>query len=145
MKSKIKKDWLGRAKGVEELHNDSKQWLSEIDFINDELRFLNDLLGCYFLDIIDAGLSDTVKTIIKKIEQKEKETISFKLLIIYHEKTLSNLIKTNSVSANTNYLKIHQELELKVRDYFRKSKLLKKQIFSIVESQMERRAQKKLL
>lgn len=145
MKTKIKKDWLGRVKSVEELHNDSKLWLSEINFINDELRFLNHLLSTYYIEIIDAGFTKEVKTIVKKINHEKKSTISFLKLIMYHEKILSKLIKTKSVTSNTNYLKMHQDLELKVTDYFKNSKLLKKRIFEIVEAQMVRKEQKKLL
>ena len=73
METKIKKDWLGRVKSIEELHDDSKLWISEVSFINDELHFFNDLLSTYYIDIIDSGLSDEINKIIKKITQ-EKES-----------------------------------------------------------------------
>ena len=36
MKTKMKKDWFGREKSVDELHHDSKIWVSEINLIKDE-------------------------------------------------------------------------------------------------------------
>ncbi len=32
MKRKMPKDWFGRSKSIEELHHDSRNWLSEIEF-----------------------------------------------------------------------------------------------------------------
>ena len=145
METKIKKDWLGRVKSIEELHDDSKLWMSEVSFINDELHFFNDLLSTYYIDIVDSGLSEEIKKIIKKITQEKESYNAFMKLIQYHEKLLSKLIYTGSVTSNPNYLKMHQDLEFKVDAYIKNSKLLKKQIFSIVEAQMRKKEQKKLL
>lgn len=53
MKAKIKKDWYGRLKNKEKLHNDSKFWISEIDFVKDEIRFLDRLLSSNYIDLLD--------------------------------------------------------------------------------------------
>ena len=57
MQAKIKKDWYGRLKSVEELHDDSKLWISEIDFVIDEIKFLKNLLSSNYIQLLDAGLS----------------------------------------------------------------------------------------
>ena len=56
METKIKKDWQGRVKDVEELHHDTLTWKSEINFIIDEMHFLEHLLGSKFIDLIHSGL-----------------------------------------------------------------------------------------
>ncbi len=145
MKTKIKKDWYGRLKSIEELHNDSILWLSEIDFVNDEIRFLNHLLSSNYIDFLDAGLLNKTKELIVKISDEKKTGTSLYKLIRDHERILSDLIETKSVTSNKNYLLTHEKFERKIDKFFRKYKELKKQIFKIVEKVMRKKEQKKLI
>jgi len=145
MKTKIKKDWYGRLKNIEELHNDSRLWLSEIDFVNDEIRFLNHLLSSNYIDFLDAGLLNKTKELIVKISDEKEAGTSLYKLIRDHERKLSDLIETKSVTNNKNYLQVHEKFERKIDRYFKKNKEIKKQIFKIVEKVMRKKEQKKLI
>ena len=145
MKTKIKKDWYGRLKSIEELHNDSRLWLSEIDFVNDEIRFLNHLLSSNYIDFLDAGLLNKTKELIVKISDEKEAGTSLYKLIRDHERKLSDLIETKSVTNNKNYLQVHEKFERKIDRYFKKNKEIKKQIFKIVEKVMRKKEQKKLI
>ena len=145
MKTKIKKDWYGRLKSVDELYNDSKLWVSEIDFVNHEIGFLDRLLRSNYIDFLDAGLNKKIKNFIKKIvDEKKVGNILFKQ-IKNHKKVMSDLIKTNSVTSNNNYLDTHKKFERDIHIYLRKYKMLKKNIFYVVENLMRKREQKILL
>ena len=141
---KIKKDWYGRQKSKEELHDDSKSWFSEIDFVNDELRFLDHLLGSNYIDFMEFGLNTKIEKLVKNIKEENKIGILLKNLIQDHERTLSNLIKNDSDSGNANYMDVHKKLEFEMILFTKKYKKLKREIFSIVENVMERKAQKKI-
>ena len=142
MKTKIKKDWYGRHKTKEELHSDSKFWLSEINLVNDEIRFLDSLLSSNYIDFLDSGLQEKIEVLVKKISDEQKAGNTLKKLIKNHERILSDLIETKSVAGNTNYLDTHIKFEQEIEKYFRKYKNLKKQIFQVVERVMRKKEQK---
>jgi len=145
MQTKIKKDWHGRLKSIEELHNDYKLWISEIDFIKDEIRFLEYLLSSNYIDILDAGLSKKIDDLSKKIIDEKNIGYTLNKEIKYHKKIMSDLIETKSVTSNKNYLETHKNLEREIYIYLRKYKKLKKNIFEIVENIIRKKDQKKLL
>jgi hypothetical protein len=143
-KTKIRKDWYGRLKSKEELHDNSKSWLSEINFVNDELRFLNHLLGSNYIDFLEFGLENRIEKLVKSIKEEKKTGATLKKLIKGHERILAGLIKTDSVNSNANYMDVHKKLEFEMILYNKKYKKLKRQIFEIVENVLEKKAQKKL-
>ena len=103
MKTKIKKDWQGRVKSIEELHNDSKIWLSKINFINFEIRFLEHLLSSKYIDYLQAGLYTKIQKFTDELFNKKAADNALKDVILKHEKILSNLIEVNCVTCNKNY------------------------------------------
>ena len=144
MKEKIKKDWFGRDKSAEELHNDSRNWNSEIEFINDEMRFLDHLLASRYIDFLEYDLEKETQKLAKSIDEEKKIGNELHNLIVNHEVVLADLIKTDSVEANTHYKDLHQKLESEMFFYTKKYRKLKRKIFSLVESVIRKRGQKKL-
>ena len=144
MKTKMKKDWFGREKSIEELHNDSKIWVSEINLIKDEIRFLEHLLSANYIDFLAAGLHIKIEDDVKQISIQKNVGTELQELINEQEKVLSELIKTESVTGNINYIENHKKLEIEVNTYINKYKELKQQIFKIVENVMKKTIQKKL-
>ncbi|MHB1148340.1 MAG: hypothetical protein ACYC01_12205 [Lutibacter sp.] len=144
MKTKIKKDWFGRKKSTDELHTDSKIWVSEINLIKDEIRFLEHLLSANYIDFLAAGLHKKIEDHVKQISIQKNVGTELQELINGQEKVLSELIKTESVTGNINYIENHKKLEIEVNTYLYKYKDLKQQIFKIVENVMKKSIQKKL-
>ncbi|SNR32675.1 hypothetical protein [Lutibacter flavus] len=144
MKTKLKKDWRGRTKSIEELHNDSKIWLSEIEFINYEIKFLEHLLSTNYIDYLDSGLHDRIEEFSKEIFNDKNIGTTLKDLIFEHENVLSDLIESDCVISNKNYAATHDNLALEINKFISKYKYLKMQIFEIVENVMQKKQQKKL-
>ncbi len=145
MKKKLKKDWFGRLKNKEEIHHDSKEWISEIEFINDEMRFLENLLSINYIDCIKSGFSDRIKELTTLIIEEKSKGITLYKIIVDHEKTLSELIVNESVDSNLHFMEIHQKLEREITSFFKNYKELKKEVYVIVEKIMEKKMQKKLM
>ena len=143
MKTKKSKDWFGRAKSIDELHHDSRNWLSEIEFINYEMKFLNNLLSSYYIDLLDSGYDAHIKELVNKIVIEKKSGKALSKLINQHEIILSDLIRTNSVTSNKNYLETHKKFEIEISIFLGRYKELKKEIFRIVERTMKKKGQKK--
>ena len=140
----MKKDWFGREKSVDELHHDAKLWVSEINLIKDEIRFLEHLLSENYIDFLAAGLHKKIEDSVKQISVEKNVGTTLLELINSQEKILSELIKYESVSSNQNYLESHKKLEVEVSSYIQKYKELKQRIFKVVENVMKKKDQKKL-
>ncbi|SFS65842.1 hypothetical protein SAMN04487906_1168 [Zhouia amylolytica] len=54
-------------KGVEEMHHDATRWMSELQFLENEHRFLEDLLGTYFLKLSSEKYYDEGKSIAQEL------------------------------------------------------------------------------
>lgn len=145
MNSKINKDWQNREKSVQELHTESKLWISEINFINDEIRFLEHLLSSKYIDCIAAGLYNKIEELVHKLTEQKKVGKTLKIVINEQETILNDLIKINNVLSNKNYLENHKKLEFEMNYHVKKYRRLKKQIFEIVENVMKQKSQKKLI
>ncbi len=137
------KDWFGRSKSIEELHHDSRNWLSEIEFINYEMKFLNNLLSSYYIDLLESGYDKHIKELVNKIVIEKKSGNALSKLILEHEKILSDLIQTNSVISNKNYLETHKKFEIEIIIFIGRYKELKTEIFRLIERIMKKKGQKK--
>jgi len=145
MKTKIKKDWYGRLKSAEELHNDSKLWISEIDFIKDEIRFLNNLLSSNYIQLLDSGFNKKTTTLVKGISDTKITANTFCKLIKDHKNKLSILIESKSVTSNIHYFETHKKLEIEINNFLLKYRKTKKQIFKILDAIMTKKGIKKLI
>ena len=144
MKTKMKKDWFGREKSKEELYHDSKNWVSEIHLIKDEIRFLEHLLSANYIDVLAIGLHKKIEENVKQIAIQKNIGKTLLIHINNQERTLSELLKPDSVTDNVNYQENHKKIEKEVNAYVKKYKDIKQQIFKIVEDVMKKKEQKKL-
>lgn len=140
----MKKDWFGREKSVDELHHDSKLWISEINLIKDEIRFLEHLLGENYIDFLAAGLHKKIEDSVKQISIQKNIGTTLQDLINSQEKILLELIMNESVNSNKNYLERHKKLEKEINAYIKNYKELKQHIFNVVEEVMKKKDQKKI-
>ncbi|MBE0423096.1 MAG: hypothetical protein IBX66_04075 [Lutibacter sp.] len=140
----MKKDWFGREKSIDELHHDAKIWVSEINLIKDEIRFLEHLLSEKYIDFLAAGLHKKIEDSVKQISVQKNIGTTLLEVINSQNKILAELIKYDSVSGNQNYLESHKKLEIEVNSYINNYKALKQRIFKVVENVMKKKDQKKL-
>ncbi len=145
MKAKVKRDWYGRVKSTEELQDDVRYWRSEIDFVHDEIRFLDHLLGSNYIDFLEYNLEKKTKKLTEEISKERKVGVELQTLIHKHEETFGNLLENNSVTSNTHFLDMHKNLEHEMIVFFKKFKKIKRQIFEVVESVVRIKGQKKLI
>ena len=145
MKTKIKKDWHGREKTVEELHNDAMLWKSEINFVKDEIRFLEHLLSSNYIDLLQVGLYKKIEAFVNEITIQKQNGKTLLKLIESQELVLSDLISRNCATDNKNFLKKYRSLQNEIEKYFYDFKQNKKQIFEIVEKVMKEKNKKMLI
>lgn len=119
--------------GIEVLHAQSNEWLSEIALWRDETAF-------YYALVVEKSMISVplgTKEILEKIEKELIKITSGELdelqnLVNQHEKLLSNLIE-NVSDDEEDYRDKHRLLEMKFSEMERRFKTLKQEIFELVK------------
>lgn len=135
-------EWLN----AEEMHEHAQQWLSELEFANDEFRFLEDLIKTYTLQLIDSKQFSDNKEIIDAINRSEKRNHLLLEAIKVHSNELEIMVDgKDQPKDEESYKKRHRELILRVSEFLKDYKSLKTQLFSVVQNILKKEKQRLLL
>lgn len=116
--------------GLEVLHEQSYEWLSEVDFIKEEISFFNTLLKKK--DVTDFP-TEQLAALSKKLTSFNSDLTVLHNKIIEHERWLADMIKTNTLGRQESYRKVHREVMEDVKKRYADFVQLKKDIFSFVK------------
>ena len=128
-----------------ELHDQSVQWINEIQFMTDEQVFLEHLLSSHFLELSSSKLYETTKRLIKKL--KEVESLGNDLMdkIQLHNKHVGTIIENFNKEYQVNVDRERQSIKKDLDSYLLKFRYIKKKIFGIIKSIMKEHKQKRLI
>ena len=132
-------------KNYYELHDQSVQWINEIQFMTDEQVFLEHLLSSHFLELSSSKLYETTKRLIRKL--KEVESLGNNLMdkIQLHNKHVGTIIENFNKEYQVNVDLEHQSIKKDLDSYLLKFRYIKKKIFGIIKSIMKEHKQKLLI
>lgn len=134
--------WLS----AEELHYNSKNWLSKLRFAKDEQRFLDNLIKDYTLDLIDSTIFSKVKPIITSLGKIEEEFQPLLKRVNLHERQLQIMVDdVDQFKMEEAYVQTHMDLTVEVNSYFEKYQAIKAKVFDMIGSIIKKRKRKKLL
>jgi len=122
---------------LQELYISAKYWLSEIAFVNDEIRFFKDLVDQYFMPRAKNDDEARVKAFRKMISVKEIETAVIKNRVIDYLKFLEPFINDPDKVIEMSFIEKHATLENDIRDLLESFKQFKKNLFSLAEKSMQ--------
>ena len=103
--------------GLEELHQESKEWLETIAFLKDETRFFEKLLAGR---VVETYPDNAYSQILFEYLSEE---------IIRHEKLLSRINKREPGIADYNYREQHRKLKGKIELFLKDFREFKKMVF----------------
>ena len=128
-----------------DLHDQSVQWINEIQFMTDEQVFLEHLLSSHFLELSSSKLYETTKRLISKL--KEVESLGNELMdkIQLHNKHVGTIIENFNKEYQVNVEREHQSIKKDLDSYLLKFRYIKKKIFGIIKSIMKEHKQKLLI
>lgn len=134
--------WLN----AENMHRDSRNWLSELDFAKDEELFLDDLIKSYTLQLIDSKHFAESKKVIDKLSKIQKETDSLLEIVKNHEKGLKIMVDgINEFDKEKAFKNKHVKLIINVKNFLDRYKTLKSELFTVVKGVIKEGKQKRLL
>lgn len=135
-------EWLS----AEEMHDASKEWLSELEFVKDEHTFFEDLITKFTSELLEFGnFSDKIE-LIDAINASEKENNILIEAVKTHENELQIMIdEVDQLEQEKAYTKSHRDLMLKIESFLKDYKSLKIQLFNIIKSIKKQEKQNSLI
>ncbi len=122
-------EWLS----AEEMHEASLQWMSELKFVRDEQRFLNDLVASYTPQLADQKVFKESQEIIGAISKSEKEVIEFMKRVKSHENLLEIMVNdVDELKMEKAYIETHWELSSEIKKFSNEYRELKTALFNLV-------------
>lgn len=135
-------EWLN----AEEMHEASKKWTLELNFVKDEQRFFEDLIKSYTLDLLDSGKFSKTKEIILELNKQQTAITELLKYIQTHENKLEVMIDgIDELKKENQYKKTHSQLFTNVNSYLEEYKMMKTQLFDIIKEILKKDKQKRLL
>ena len=134
--------WLS----ADDMHTDSKEWILELEFLNDEYLFFEELMRSYTLQLIDLQDYSKNKKIIDAISSSREENENLKELIREHENKLEILIDgVDQPNEEAAYKKEHKSLIVLFKNHLKEHKELKLNLFDIIKKIKKKEKQKRLI
>ena len=133
-------------KSPDEMHFSSLQWKSELDFIEDEHHFFEDMLKEYTMPIIESKLFSRIKDLIDQLSESKKELDILHTEVSEHMKRLQRLVENvDEPKEGRQYRQEHKKILQEINKFSRNYKSLKKDIFEAVSQALKQQKQKRLL
>lgn len=135
-------EWLS----ADVMHQVSKQWLSELNFIKDEQLFFDDLIKSYTLQLIDSKHFQESKKIVDRLSQLQKKTDLLIEVVKTHKNGLQIMLDgIDQPKKEDTYKKEHRALVKEENDFTQNYRTLKTDVFNLVKEVLKEGKQKRLL
>lgn len=136
-----KKKEIHQEKKMEELHWELQKWKSQIQFIQDEMLFIEGLLKSYVFEPRTPNLFERLEIFKQKFLKSKKEKESLKRLISKHENKMGGILECTSAICDLAYYKKHVKLDLKVTQHFDDYLKLKAEVYNYAGAVLKRKKQ----
>ena len=133
------------VQNIYDLHEQSVQWINEIEFMADEEVFLEHLLSAHFLDLSTSKLYDTTQKLIRKLKESGNLGKDLMERIRAHNKHVGVVIETFNKEYDNAVDREHQAIKKDLDNYILKFRFVKKKIFNIIKEIMKDHKQKLLI
>lgn len=119
---------------LEDLHQQSREWLSDVAFWQDEADFLKRLIDKNFVHLMTGeGLSTAIRLSEKISNLRNTELKNLFEMIKLHEVKLTELIENPQDKMEASYRKEHKKLAEKFRELAMLNMSIKRRIFASAE------------
>ena len=130
---------------MQELYLENKQWLSDVLFLEDEAAFFQKLFESVLSSAVKENLVTEILFINASLRQLEERRKEQKKLILKHQCLLENLIKDQSKKISFDLIIDNEKIIEEIKSLFISEKLLKKELYILVETLMHKNKASHLL
>lgn len=130
-KNYIMREW----KSGSEMHEDAKQWISELKFIDSEHHFFEDLLAKYFLQLSEEEHYGQGKSLVKElVVNRDKNGELLKTVTDHNNHLIVLLDGKNEFEKEDRVKGEHSALEKQMQEHHQRFRDLKSHTFELVGS-----------
>ncbi|WP_281847580.1 hypothetical protein [Olleya namhaensis] len=131
---------------AERMHDMSKKWLSELNFIKDEQQFLEELITDYTHQIINDDALSRAQDVTTALLRTTRGTQKLITALEQHENDLSLMVDgKDELEKEKKYKAEHIEFIATISSFFHDYKAVKFEIFNLVKKLMKTDKQERLL
>ena len=124
-------EWLS----ADEMHEASKEWLSELNFIKDEHLFFEYLVTQFTSQLIAFGNLSSNKKIIDAINKSQKQNNTLIEAVKIHKNELQIMVDgIDQLEEEKTYGKKHGNFIIAITGFLNEYQLLKTQLFDIIKN-----------
>lgn len=127
------------------LHEQNVTWLTELEFVQDEHIFLENLLSTHFLDLSSEKLFEPTKKLIYRLNDVKKMDNELEDAIQTHNKHVATLLESLQLDGKKDVVKEHQSIKKDFETFYLKFKFVKKKIYNMIKEIMKEHKQKLLI
>ena len=129
----------------EEIHETTLKWQSELEFMEGEWHFLNDLLSNNTLLLLSEANLGEIQKLVSKLVHHKKGIPEIKQLLEEHRNALEVLVDgINELQKEKAFKDRHVLLEFKINDFNEDYRKIKTAIFDIMKTSMKKGKQKSI-
>lgn len=130
---------------AEEMHEDTKQWASELKFIRDEQLFLNELVRSFTLQLVDPDLFSTSRKLLDILQEVEKNIVPLFKKVEVHRKQLYIIVDgIDQLKMEKAYIETHHDLKVAMYNYIHRYRGIKKSLFELFATILKNEPKKRL-
>ncbi|WP_109299396.1 hypothetical protein [Aquimarina sp. AU474] len=118
-----------KEKDLKEMHFDALEWKSTLQFIEEEMLFINQLLHSYVFEPTTPNLFERLQEFKLEIKNIEKQKEKLHEEIQKHENQLSGVFECDTISCDHYYYKEHEILKKHFSNFYKRFRMLKSEVF----------------
>ncbi|RIV71352.1 hypothetical protein [Flagellimonas aequoris] len=124
---------------IGELHKELQNWKSYLQFIDDEMVFIQRLLNSYIFEPRTPNLFERLEDFKQEFHDSKIEKNQLKKAILEHEKHLGGLVECTSDDCDSHYFEKHLEFKDAMSAYIESYLKLKHKVYSYAGSVLKRK------
>lgn len=146
MKSKHRNIKYIEWRSPEELHEDTIEWLSDLDFVKVEQSFLEELIKENTINLISGDTFTKSKEIVNKLSKNIKKVEELHDKVQAHSNGLEILVdEVKEEKKEERFKQEHHLLNAKISLFMIDFRDIKNEIFELIKNIMKQNKQKRLL
>jgi len=123
---------LNRTQKIEQLHWHIQHWKSDLQFMENEISFIERLLNSKIFEPDTPNLNKHLQDYLKQLGDFEARKAKLRQLISKHENLLGTVMESHDDGVVADFYFEHEDLEVEVLDSTDDFKRLKAEIFEYV-------------
>ena len=115
---------------VEALRKDCRYWQSTLRFMEDEMKFINQLLTSYVFEPNTPNLFERLQDYLERLKKAQDQKGKVKDLIVKYQSGLGGMLECTDDNCDFSYYQKHDRLKAEVVQCTEDFQLLKGEIFN---------------